>query len=1132
MSLSPGLTAVAPVCSSRSNPACDITVLKAHEFLVNKRFYLDPEGQLQTEAYQQALLFDVVSRPASCIDDLYAIVQCYSSDANHILIRGLPANGVGHRRVRRKQESFPEHVQGTPWVMLDFDDIALPAGMDPLSLQAIEWVIAKLPSEFNNVSYVYQHSGSAGILKADGNPKKAGLNAHVFFWLNRRVLGPDLTAYLSLHCLRTGFYEVGENGGGVAAVRYGIDPAPIRSSNQAHYIASPTIEAGVRTWLNEGERLALCRKSSNEVVLPPIAPDVKATAWQLHHKVRTEYQVAHGAVLRRTEVQTATGVSSVAYYARPGQSKGLGRKFLNGELRTDRFFRLYFSDEGSPGSWYVDKRDPQIARRFGDYETIALKELSEGAYVFVRDQLQWFVEIPHQALQLMDAGYLPELSSFAQAKTSLVLAPTGSGKTRATMRWIQEKIQDLSCVIYTAPTIALVSQMEADLRGAGFGVTNYRDVARFGINPGAVVVTTNESLLRMLNSFSLRSFGYYLVVDEVHAALDSFMRSNRKSEVLASALAKAKQTLLLTGTLTNLQRAYLPDVVRHALGALTAAHYCCYEFHPLKQNPLYVLETGRYDSDLADLLQSLSGKHMDGEMLPRTVLLLPTSKLEMYRHMLSDLGLEQVSEVVSRPESSEAAIERARTSNRPILVSSPLFALGLNFEREPVMLWCRFDHIQADTNQIIQTVNRANRGPTQCEVRIYGNVDPNVEFRHSSIEHIRSETHSQFTEEASIAGQLEQHLQIDRVAYLKLREAEKNSYVSLSVLVKSDAIQNYHIVPAENLPSTSKEKALTSKSYRANAKQAYDDAVMEQATRYGAGEPGFYLDMLGRLESERLENFKQVEPRIERELENERLGLVMGLCCLSSPSAARKVILSKVRRLHGELTPWTSAQYDRETFAKWAAIEAEKSEHVLVLLQKLRELQTGAIDAERLVASLSRNRKLGAAFLALTGSDVEYTNLVKILDNHRKDCASLRKLGGDSCRVKVKESGFKLLRGLLEPLGVCYGTKLVRGRQVTDVTQPVVAANWSLIGMADELRRQIARLKALPLDQKVPMETSDKYSGEPDVCRKLCEDCVLFHQNSCAVGHPVDWLGDGWVGHIATKCSHFKGIRVTAVQKL
>jgi hypothetical protein len=583
--------------------------------------------------------------------------------------------------------------------------------------------------------------------------------------------------------------------------------------------------------------------------------------------------------------------------------------------------------------------------------------------------------------------------------------------------------------------------------------------------------------------------------------------------------------------LTNLQRAYLPDVVRHALGALTAAHYCCYEFHPLKQNPLYVLEAGRYDSDLADLLQTLSRKHKEGEMLPRTVLLLPTSKLEMYRRMLSDLGLEQVSEVVSRPESSEAAIETARTSNRPILISSPLFALGLNFEREPEILWCRFDHIQADANQIIQTVNRANRGATQCEVRIYGNVDLNAEFWHSSLANVRSETRSQFTEEASIVGQLEEHLQIDRVAYLKLRAAEKNSHVSLSVLVRTDAIQNYQVVPAENLPSVSKEKAKTSKSYRVDAKQAYDDAVIEQATRYGAGEPGFYLDMLGRLEREHLENFKQVEPRIERELENERLGLVMGLCGLGKPSAARKVTLSKVKRLLGELTPWTSAQYGRESFAQWAAVEAEKSEQVLVLVQKLQELQAGTIDAQQLLASLSRKKKFGAAFLALAGSDVEYTSMVKLLDNYWKDCSSLRVSGGESRRAEVKESGFKLLRDLLEPLGVGYGTKVVRGRQVTDVTQPIVPASWNLVGMANVLRRQIARLKALPLDQTVPMETSDKFSGEPDVSREVCEGCVLFYQNSCAVGHPVDWQGGGWPGHVTTDCSHFKGIRVSIIRR-
>lgn len=77
--------------------------------------------------------------------------------------------------------------------------------------------------------------------------------------------------------------------------------------------------------------------------------------------------------------------------------------------------------------------------------------------------------------------------------------------------------------------------------------------------------------------------------------------------------------------------------------------------------------------------------------------------------------------VVSRQENTPEEIEDARTSDKPILISSPLFGLGLNFLHAPEILWCRFDKVQADTSQIIQSVNRANRNlhaTASAEVRI------------------------------------------------------------------------------------------------------------------------------------------------------------------------------------------------------------------------------------------------------------------------------------------------------------------------------------------------------------------------------------------------------------------------------
>lgn len=95
--------------------------------------------------------------------------------------------------------------------MIDFDHIELPPALDPPSVEAVEYVIAKLPAKFHVVSYYYQFSNSAGIIKPDGTPRKTGFNGHVYFWIDRPIHGKQLTAYLKLHCINTGFYDLAED---------------------------------------------------------------------------------------------------------------------------------------------------------------------------------------------------------------------------------------------------------------------------------------------------------------------------------------------------------------------------------------------------------------------------------------------------------------------------------------------------------------------------------------------------------------------------------------------------------------------------------------------------------------------------------------------------------------------------------------------------------------------------------------------------------------------------------------------------------------------------------------------------------------------------------------------------------
>ncbi|TCG00423.1 hypothetical protein BZM26_12760 [Paraburkholderia strydomiana] len=555
---------------SAGSNAVEVTVLTSLDHPLNKRFKFDENGEVKKDNYQNAFLYDAETTTVSGIEELARVIEVCSAATNRILIRGSPAKGK-HKRVQRLEHKFPEHPEGTPWVMLDFDDVALPDGFDPLSLDAIEWVITKLPPEFHEASYFYQHSASAGILQSDGTPLKSGLNVHLFFWLNRRIPGKTLSAYLTKHCFENGLYQIEKNQGGVVQPTTWVDPAPIRSSVQPHFVAAPTIDTGVQCRLVPEKRQGLVPKAQDSVCAPEIGLDFVDQARRIKTKILEDYKRRHG-YQTRTVTTSVAGKIAVTHYSvparDPSQSPRIGRTFLDGRLRDEKYLTLYFDDEGSPGSWYVCRDRPQLAYRHGDAAALPLKELSLGAHEHVRDKLRWFSEVPHRHLELVN-GYLPTLSDFATAKVSLVLSPTGSGKTTATIHWIRSQIERRQLVLYAAPTIALVKQMRDELVRSELNTAYYEEIWGMNFPPSGVIVTTIDSLPRLLKEAYANNVAHSLIFDEIHQGLDRFMGRSTGLTDLESALSKSRQSLLLTGTLTDVQRHALVEVARHALGTLT-----------------------------------------------------------------------------------------------------------------------------------------------------------------------------------------------------------------------------------------------------------------------------------------------------------------------------------------------------------------------------------------------------------------------------------------------------------------------------------------------------------------------------------------------------------------------------------
>ncbi|MFZ6733622.1 DEAD/DEAH box helicase [Undibacterium sp. Ji42W] len=1090
-----------------------------------KQFMLNDEGNLTCAPYGQESYFYSNKVRVKDIATLANEVHRLSTQKNAMIIRGSPQKVTG-KPMRRTSENFPEPESGCSWLMIDFDNLPLPEGMSPLGLEAINHCISKLPAEFHNVSYFYQFSASAGILKPDGTPLKTGLNVHLFFWLNRKETGKKLADYLILHCIETGFYEKTFDRSEAPFIRWGVDPAVLRSSVQPHYVGLPVLGPSVRCNLPREFRQGQVRTSRNEVSLPEFSPDMGKIAASERKRVQDAYRRECGMVQTRSVTRAQHGGISVSsYYTnRSGASPSTNRIFTEAKPynQDESSVILHFDDEGSPGSWFVAKSSPLVARRFGDGSTLSLKELSDGAYIYVKDVLKWFTEVTqHDNLPLTESGYLPDISSFAFGRNVLIEAPTGSGKTTAFCRFaLQNKGK---VILYAAQTIALVKQMHDDLREQGLRTIHYKDFSRGDSLQPAVYVTTNESLSKLVNAAIERGVNFILVIDEAHMALDDFMVTEHKNALMEKAISRAERTLFMTATITPLQVTKLLDSVSRACGALTPEVYAGYRFMPAKENPLVVKPVGEFGGDIVALLRHMANLKERNTPLPRFVLIAPKNKMKVFRLLLAHFGLLDDAEVVSRQEATPEEVERARVSKKPILISSPMFALGLNFENQPAHFWTYFTYLQVDTSQIIQTLNRANRGNTPCEVRLYyGALDSSPIQIPAQIE-TRMKVEGYLADESSIQGVLDAHFHIDRPTYNCLRQAEKQTGKAMASLINGDQFQNYKV--ATNWQETlyaSKEDLKFFKQLNMDARNSYLDDVEEKAEDLRNESEATLLLKLDQLHREKSVVDMMQNGRTAGDILADEQAVLMCLCDLDDPSLTTFIKPMRIRRLFGELKPYATAQFSQERTVLWRDVAAEKTEALVPLLSVLKRMRAGECDGNEF-ASLMRRTNLRRGVLALADSEAnllqvwnrKLDELDKLMEQSRQHCSTEQ-------RIKNKNKSFLIAKQFLETIGVFFEKTVVDGKEVIDPTKPIVP-NWDFEGMALVLRRCAESWRRMPTVPINLYEVAAEWS-DADVSAEKCKHCVHAKpQWGCALGRPVEWpYGD--VRSATINCDEYKPI--------
>lgn len=222
-----------------------ITVLTGHYGPAAKTFHADG----RTEPYKAGKFFSWEELEVSSLDDLAALLTQIQDASRSFIIRGVPTTALNaHEPVRRTKENFkdaPHH-----WLMLDIDKVSLPSGVEPVSEEALTFILSLLPTEFQNVSFVAQWSSSAG--------RKPGVGkAHLWFWLKTALGSDELRAW--------------------AKTLDGLVDAAVFNTVQPHYTARPIFHgiadpAPIRTL-----HVKLASDSVSLVVAPRPAPNMTQT---------------------------------------------------------------------------------------------------------------------------------------------------------------------------------------------------------------------------------------------------------------------------------------------------------------------------------------------------------------------------------------------------------------------------------------------------------------------------------------------------------------------------------------------------------------------------------------------------------------------------------------------------------------------------------------------------------------------------------------------------------------------------------------------------------------------------------------------------------------------------------------
>jgi hypothetical protein len=307
---------------------------------LTKTFRLN-NGEIETEPYPFVKYVNSYHETVESIDELSEAVQRHAK-LNRCLLKGLLSEPLTNSR--RAGKTSPD--QPTSWILLDLDFHE--------GWSSVDAFLADLNPEWADVSYVFQHSASAGIKCS------SGLRGHLWLMLDEPMQPAVLKQWLKernlqLDALRPSF-ELSVNG---MSLRWPLDITTCQN-DKLIYIAPPVVE-GIDDPL-EGERFVV-RHKGKELAPAPKPTLIQATVDHQEQEVINQLRKDAG-LPKRTPKMKESGTLEILTNPERGTVTGVkkGRGFVYLNLNGGDSWGYYFP-ENKPELLYNFKGEPVVRLR-------------------------------------------------------------------------------------------------------------------------------------------------------------------------------------------------------------------------------------------------------------------------------------------------------------------------------------------------------------------------------------------------------------------------------------------------------------------------------------------------------------------------------------------------------------------------------------------------------------------------------------------------------------------------------------------------------------------------------------------------------------------------------------------------